>query len=306
MPDPPGSTKPDGIEASAPPTLTPPVRRRFGLLMVVVAACVLAYGLVLVRFDLSDRPVEIEFGVPLAGNVANVYLQPLNVDPVSASMQMRISLAAAPVQAATGNTGNPDRLLKIQRGRQTERVTVSAGQPLPEVVFDFDLNGGDVRDYPLDRYRADLSIAVSEQRNDGTETPLPLHVALWEGLLGYRVQGLPAAADHPEAVGLSLEFQRTAAVSIFGIAIYGAMVIMAICSLLIGSLVFVGLRRIEAAFAGALGAIIFALPALRAALPGSPPLGVRGDVLTFFWAELGAIVALCLFVAAWIRSGSRP
>jgi hypothetical protein len=300
-------TKPDGLAAPAPPVLTPSLRRRFGLLMVVVAACVLAYGLVLVRFDLSDRPVEIEFGAPLAGDVARVYLQPLNVDPVSASMQMRISLAAAPVPAAAAaGTGTADRLLKIQRGRQTEHVTISAGQPLPEVVFDFDLNGGDVRDYPLDRYRADMSIAVSEQRRDGTETPLPLHVALWEGLLGYRVKGLPAAADHPEAVGLSLEFQRTAAVSIFGIAIYGAMVIMAICSLLIGSLVFVGLRRIEAAFAGALGAIIFALPALRAALPGSPPLGVRGDVLTFFWAELGAIVALCLFVAAWVRSGSRP
>jgi hypothetical protein len=274
--------------------------------MAVVATCILAYGMVLVRFDLSDHPVEIEFGKPEADNVAKVYLQPLNIAPVSASMQMRISLAPVPVQVARPAIANHDRLLKIQRGRQIEHISVTAGQPLPEVVFDFDLNGGDVRDYPLDRYRADMTLAVSERSQDGTEIAVPVHVTLWEGLLGYRVKGVPAPAEDPEAVGLSLEFQRTSAVSIFGIAIYGAMVIMAVCSLLIGSLVFVGHRRVEAAFAGALGAITFALPALRAALPGSPPLGVRGDVLTFFWAELGAIVALCLFVAAWVRSGPRP
>jgi hypothetical protein len=84
------------------------------------------------------------------------------------------------------------------------------------------------------------------------------------------------------------------------------MAVLAACALLIGSLIFIGIRRIEATFAGALGAIIFALPALRAAMPGMPPLGIRADVLTFFWAELGAIVALCLFVAAWVRGGARP
>jgi hypothetical protein len=129
---------------------------------------------------------------------------------------------------------------------------------------------------------------------------------LWEGLLGFSVKGLPVAAQEPETIGLSLEIQRTGAVSIFGIAIYAAMVILAGCAFVIGSLVFIGIRRIEVTFAGALGAIIFALPALRTALPGSPPLGVRGDLLMFFWAEIGAIIALCLFVAAWVRRGARP
>jgi hypothetical protein len=95
-------------------------------------------------------------------------------------------------------------------------------------------------------------------------------------------------------------------VSIFGIAVYVAMAAIAICGLLIGGLVFAGVRRVEVTFAGALGAIIFAVPALRAALPGTPPLGIRADVLIFFCAEFGATIALCLFVAAWIRSGARP
>jgi hypothetical protein len=57
---------------------------------------------------------------------------------------------------------------------------------------------------------------------------------------------------------------------------------------------------------GALGAIVFALPAMRNALPGAPPIGVRADVLVFFWAELGAVIALCLFIAAWVRRGTPP
>jgi hypothetical protein len=89
-------------------------------------------------------------------------------------------------------------------------------------------------------------------------------------------------------------------------AIYSAMIVMALCALVIGALVFIGTRRIEVTLAGALGAVIFALPTLRTAMPGEPPLGVRLDVLVFFWAELGAVIALCLFVAAWARRGPRP
>jgi Domain of unknown function (DUF4436) len=74
----------------------------------------------------------------------------------------------------------------------------------------------------------------------------------------------------------------------------------------ISSLVFLGVRRIEVTLVGVLGAMIFALPALRNALPGARPLGVRADILIFFWAELGAVIALCLFISAWARQGSLP
>lgn len=84
------------------------------------------------------------------------------------------------------------------------------------------------------------------------------------------------------------------------------MLVMMVCALTISSLVFLGVRRIEVTLIGALGAMIFALPALRNALPGAPPLGVRADILIFFWAELGAVIALCLFISAWARQGSRP
>ena len=112
--------------------------------------------------------------------------------------------------------------------------------------------------------------------------------------------------QQPDELQLHFAVRRTGAVSFFGIAIYGAMIVMTFCALILGSLVFVGVRRIEVTIVGALGAMIFALPALRNALPGAPPLGVRADILIFFWAELGAIIALCLFIAAWARRGAQP
>jgi hypothetical protein len=87
---------------------------------------------------------------------------------------------------------------------------------------------------------------------------------------------------------------------------YGAMFVVMLCALIIGSLVFVGIRRLDVPLIGALGAFIFALPALRSALPGAPPLGIRADIFIFFWAELGAVIALCLFIAVPGRITVKP
>lgn len=103
-----------------------------------------------------------------------------------------------------------------------------------------------------------------------------------------RFKAKSIATQQPDELQLQFAISRTGAV------------------LTISSLVFLGGRRIEVTLIGALGAMIFALPALRNALPGAPPLGVRADILIFFWAELGAVIALCLFISAWARQGSRP
>ena len=185
-------------------------------------------------------------------------------------------------------------------------MQIRAGQPLPEVTYDFDLNGGNVSDYPLDRYMALITFAASERTQDGSEKSLPIHVTAWEGILGFSTKAQSVGMQQPDELQLQFAVRRTGAVSFFGIAIYGAMIVMTFCALILGSLVFVGVRRIEVTIVGALGAMIFALPALRNALPGAPPLGVRADILIFFWAELGAIIALCLFIAAWARRGAQP
>jgi hypothetical protein len=216
---------------------------------------------------------------------------------------MRISVAPAPARATIGDR---DFVLNIQRGKQVEHIQIRTNQPLPEATYEFDLTEGDVRDYPFDRYVSTMTLAASEQGQDGTEKSLPIHVTAWEGVLGFSVKGQPVFTQQAGGLRLRFAIRRTGAFSFFGIAIYGAMAVIAFCALIIGSLVFVGVRRIEVTLTGALGAVIFALPALRGALPGAPPLGVRADALVFFWAELAAIIGFCLFVLAWARRGASP
>ncbi len=54
-----------------------------------------------------------------------------------------------------------------------------------------------------------------------------------------------------------------------------------------------------------MAAIAFALPVLRNAMPGSPPLGVSADMWVFLWTELAVVLALVLIVFKWARSGLR-
>jgi len=294
----------DAATKKASPTGRVLLLRRVLLLAALLAGCAVAYALLLTRFDISTAPTETEFGAPAGDARVRLYVQPIEVDPVNDSLRMRISVTPDPSLAATTTaTADHDFVVRIRRGKQIEHVQIGAGQPLPEVTFEFDLENGNVRDYPLDRYGSAMTLAASEP---DAETPLPIHVTVWQGLLGYTVKARQATAQNAGDLNLQFAVRRAGPVSVFAIAIYGAMTVMALCALVIGALVFIGTRRIEVTLAGALGAVIFALPALRSAMPGAPPIGVRADIVIFFWAELGAVIALCLFVAAWARRGPRP
>ncbi|MDR3409312.1 MAG: DUF4436 family protein [Methylovirgula sp.] len=283
-----------------------PVLSRAIVLAVLVTLCLIAYGVMLARFDMAKGPAEVELGAPSGEAQVRLYLQPTHIDPVNHAIQLRINLL--PGSAAPDDTMIADRsyILRIRRGEQVEQIAVKAGQPLPEATFEFDLERGNVRDYPFDRYVSSTVLSASALTEDGTDHPLAIRAKAWEGLFGFTVEVQARPASHRDELALESSFSRTGAVAFFSLAIYGAMFVVAICALVIGSLVFVGTRKIEVPFVGALGAMIFALPVLRNALPGAPPLGVRADALIFFWAELGAIVGLCLFIVAWARRGAAP
>ena len=281
-----------------------PLLRNLAKLAALLLGCAAIYGFVLSRFELARTPGEVEFAASSGEPALRLYLQPMQIDPANASLQVKISVVPdASLAEAADAIAERDLVLKIRRGRQIEHVAIEKGRPMPEVTFEFDLDRGDIRDYPLDRYAADLTL--SADLGDASK-PVLVRATVWPALMGFNVQVRQLPETRPGALQLRFDLRRTGAASFFGLAIYAAMIVMALCALTIGSLVFVGYRKIEVSLAGALGAIIFALPALRNALPGAPPLGVRADVLIFFWAELAGIVALCLVVTAWVRRGARP
>ncbi len=283
---------------SSPPVIE--AQRAPALLALIVAVTVTYIG-VLVTFDLLGTSRERRLGSglgPVSG--LGIFIDPVSVDPVADEMDVRIRFT--PTSALLGN--GPDtanRELTLINSDWVERRVLRANQQLAPATIKVDLNGGSIADYPFDRYRADIRFQAFEGTADRPGAPVPEQVTVWESLHGYRVQSADSAPTLPGDVGVVIYLRRTDAVIFFALAAYLAMGVMACSALTVASLTFLGRRKVEATLMSALSALVFALPALRNALPGEPPHGVRADVAVFLWSELAAVLALALFVFSWAR-----
>lgn len=99
--------------------------------------------------------------------------------------------------------------------------------------------------------------------------------------------------------------RRPAGLQVLALAIYAVISLVAGVAITIGSLVFLRRKSAGSTLMGALAGMLFALPAMRYAMPGAPPLGVRADLLVFLWAELAVALALLLFVIVWAQPAVR-
>ena len=282
-------------------------RRITRFLAVGIAVLVLtaAYLLALSRFHVSEVPSERNFPAADAAEPAGeIYLEPLSIDALNDAMLMRAYLM--PVSSASKDTYTaPGRDLTafIAHDKTVEEVKLMAAGHIATSTFEVDLNNGSVSHYPLDSYAAELSVDLMDANS---LQKVPVQVTVWEGVLGYRLHTTAAAAAGPHAARITIAVRRTGAFALFALCAYGAMVVLGFSALAIGILVFAEMRQVDATLIGALAAVAFALPALRGALPGSPPLGVEADVWVFLWAELAVVLALGLVVFQWATAGPHP
>ena len=263
-------------------------------------------GYVALAFDVAKDTAlsERRFGEPARDDARQlrVYIEALTVDAVNDTMRLQISFAPNPALRGRRMDG-PDRDITVQfgDGDTVQESAFHAHQPMAAAAFDADLHDGTVAAYPLDRFRAGLRLLAQELGG----APVPLQVTVWEGVAGWTL----AVAQKPggEAGGVQLRFgvRRPAALRMLALAIYAEMTLVACTALTIGGLVFLRRKSAESTLTGALGGMLFALPAMRYAMPGAPPLGVRADLLVFLWAELAVALALLLFVVVWAQPAMR-
>ena len=282
-------------------------RRIMRLLAVGIAVLVLtaSYLLALSRFHVSEAPSERNFAAADAAEPAGeVYLEPLSIDALNDAMLIRAYLM--PVSSASKDTyAGPGRDLTafITHDKTVEEVKLMAADHVATSTFEIDLNEGSVSHYPLNSYAAELAIDLMDAK---TFQKVPVQLTVWEGVLGYRLRTTAEPAADRHVAAITFVIRRSGAFALFALCAYGAMVVLGISALAIGALVFAEVRQADATLIGALAAIAFALPALRNALPGSPPLGVQADVWVFLWAELAVVLALGLVVFQWARAGPHP
>ena len=273
--------------------------------IIAVVAC---YTFLLWGSSTTDIPQERDLADPRpAANRVRLYLEVVGVDPIRDAMQIRLTLEPDGGGHA-GSFALPDRdlLLNIAHDGGGETIQVHRGEAAPATTVELDLRGGDVTQYPLDAYDADLWLQCYEASPPMgyDHAGLPIDVTVWERALGFRVRTSRLDQQGPERLTFDIHRSRSFIFSAF--SAYGAMLVLACGALTIGVLVVTRVRRAEPTLVGALGAVVFALPALRNALPATPPLGVTADVLVFFWTELAAVLSLALLVGTWARTGPRP
>jgi hypothetical protein len=283
--------------------------RRGNMRLLAVGACLLAlsagYVLLLRHFNVSELPGERHFGA--TGQVApagEVYLEPVSIDPLNDAMQLRAYLSPSVTESKDAH-GPPSRdlTLLVTHDKTVEEIKLAAADQIASSTFEIDLNDGTVAHYPLDAYRSQFGVQLLDGKSS---LRLPVRVTMWEGMLGYNLHTTNQPQADPQNLELTTTIKRSGAFALFGLCAYAAMVVLGVCALVVGVLTFIDARPAEATLIGALAAIAFALPVLRNALPGSPPLGVEADMWVFLWTELAAVIGLALLVFKWAKAGPDP
>jgi hypothetical protein len=256
------------------------------------------------HFNVSELPSERHFGA--ADQVApagEVYLEPISIDALNDAMQMRAYLSPSVTESRDvhGASGR-DLTLLVTHDKTVEEIRLAAADHVASSIFEIDLNDGTVAHYPLDAYRTRFGVQLLDGKSS---LRLPARVTMWEGVLGYNLHTTAQPQADPQDVELTTTIARSGAFALFALCAYAAMIVLGCCAVAVGVLTFTNVRPAETALIGSLAAIAFALPVLRNALPGSPPLGVQADMWVFLWAELAAVLALALVVFKWAKAGPR-
>src|ERR1700722_18127615 len=268
----------------------------------VLIALTAGYVVMVRQFDVTELPGERHFGA--TGEVVpagEVYFEPVSIDALNDAMQIRASPLPGISESKNAHTASDhDLTLLVNHDNTVEEIKLAAGDHIASSTFEVDLNEGSVTHYPLDSYVARLGVQLLDGKSS---LRLPARVTTWEGVLGYGLHTTSQPGVAPNDLQLTTTIARSGAFVLFALSAYGAMLVLGCCALAIGVLTFTDVRRAEATLIGALAAITFALPVLRNALPGSPPLGVAADMWVFLWTELAAVLAVALLVFKRAKAG---
>ena len=168
-------------------------------------------------------------------------------------------------------------------------LTFPAGRRMVSQDVSMDLPGGDIADYPFDRYTTTIRFAAEVGGK-----PVPTTVAIVDSDPGFVTRETPTGGA-PFAPGFDIQLRRTRGTFAMVWLMYAIMWALAL-SVLTGALVM-GHRRLGMVWPGLgwMAASLFALAGYRNTAPGQPPIGCLLDYTVFLWAE--AIVAFSVVYA---------
>jgi len=158
--------------------------RRVTVAWTIALAIPVGYLLLLWFFDVGARSSEKQFGSG-GEHRLNVYVEPLAVDAVKQSMQVRIDFAPAGLLRGLRPDAPAGDLTVVLSNADVVRTRVfQANETMTAEVLSLDLDEA-INRYPFDRYHAALRIRAFEGTAATAEKnlPVPEAVTVWEGVL---------------------------------------------------------------------------------------------------------------------------
>jgi hypothetical protein len=185
------------------------------------------------------------------------------------------------------------------------------------------LTDGDPTSYPFDDYAAQLYffiVRTDDKSKLGCDTEeVPTKLTLEHHLHPFAIQARDRehvfnrcfdanVGNYVQVHGVQnvrLSVARATTTQAFTVFIMLLMWALAFASVGIAFVLVRWRRDIGAGVLGFLAALLFALPAVRSVLPGTPPLGSLADYAALFWAEGIIAITFCFVAIKWLQSEMR-
>jgi hypothetical protein len=230
----------------------------------------------------------------------------LAVDPAKNEMSVRLQFEPQGALVAGDKFSlTRDLTLYVDCASGSQERVFKKGKPMSPTDVTIGLYDGFPTEYPFDTYEADLDVLVSSSTKQGDESAesIPVVTELTTNVPGFRVQPKVDPKSLDGGAFVSIDVARSATTVFFAVFVMIAMWLLALSVLSWALAVLIRGRRIEATLFGWVGAMLFAFPALRNAVPGAPPIGCMSDFVAFFWAEGIVMFSLVVLVYCYL---SRP
>ena len=260
-----------------------------GVLLLVIAA---AFALGLVAFAVQRDHGHTPFHIRSGPNGIGVEARVTGIDPATDAMIVRLEFAPLGTFAMTQVALAQPVELFITTASGRADVRYAKGAVISPTEATLPLNGGEILDYPFDKYDSDL-LVYAQQGN----RHVPVTMVVTTGFNGFRIQTSQrtfAGQAYPH-----FKLRRASTTIFFAIFIMVVFWATALAAAWLAVTLAQRRRKFEAGFTGFLAALLFAFPTVRNSLPGDPPIGSLNDFLAFFWTEGIVALALIALLVSW-------
>lgn len=278
------------------------LRSRVALIAVgSIGLVALGYWALLSSFLAEKKRRSIEFtpGTSAGKDYVRVRVSVLHVDPVKDALSLRVQFH--PRGRFTSDRRTPNSQLRVRYNgfHGTVEHTFKPKMRMSSLEALVQIYRGDIADYPLDRYMSNFAVELEEKTGDAW-APVPVRLRFVRVMHGLRPVATLAKRSVDGNAALRIRIERAAGTKFFAFIVMGIMAVLTLLTLTVTAHVVFRGRKPEFSGFSWMGAMLFAFPAIRNALPGQPPMGSLIDYVVFFWAEGLVAIALVGAVSAWL------